>query len=99
MRQSLENPADASRRGVFHYCDDTMVTWYDFASMIFTLAAELNLLHEIPRLKSIKSRDYPQVARRPAYSVLDTTAIRRAFGIEPPGLGASLRACLEEIQA
>lgn len=97
--QSLENPADASRRGVFHYCDASVVSWHDFASLIFTLAAELHLLHEIPRLKSIRSKDYPQVARRPEYSVLDTTAFRRAFRIEPPDLKASLRACLEELQA
>ncbi|MGH8035769.1 MAG: SDR family oxidoreductase, partial [Lysobacterales bacterium] len=97
--QALKDHSDSSRHGIFHYCDDTAVTWYDFASMIFAQAAEQNLLHEIPRLKSIKSTEYPQVARRPLYSVLDTAAIRLAFGIEPPVLITSLRACLEELQA
>ena len=99
LQQALAVRDDSSRHGIFHYCDETAVTWYDFASMIFTQAFEQNLLREIPRLKSIKSTEFPQVARRPAYSVLDTTAIRSTFGIEPPELKISLHACLEELRA
>ncbi len=84
-------------RGTYHYCDSTVTTWYDFARIIFEQAAELRLLSEIPRLKSIRSVDFPQIAKRPEYSVLDCSAITRTFGINPPGLQASLRACLEEL--
>jgi len=98
LGQVLEHEQDGNLEGVFHYCDSSVVSWYDFAQLIFELAAELNLLHEIPRLKPIKSTEFPQTARRPAYSVLDTTAIQKTFAIEPPGLEASLRVCLEELE-
>jgi dTDP-4-dehydrorhamnose reductase len=90
---------DPARQGIFHYCDSTILTWYDFADLIFKLAVELKLLHEIPRLKPVRSTEFPQVARRPAYSVLDTSSIRKTFGVSPPGLEASLRVCLEELEA
>jgi len=88
---------DGSFQGIFHYCDTGLATWYDFARLIFEQAADLGLLHEIPRLKSIRSTEYPQLARRPQYSVLDTSLIRRTFRIQPPELGSSLRGCLQEL--
>lgn len=99
LHRVLNHPADARHQGTFHYCDGTVVTWYDFASMVFGQASELKLLHETPRLKPVKSTEFPQTAKRPQYSVLDTSAIRRVFGVEPPDLRTSLRACLEEIRA
>ncbi|HLF31537.1 MAG TPA: dTDP-4-dehydrorhamnose reductase [Xanthomonadales bacterium] len=98
LTQALADGANSPRQGIFHYCDNNAVTWYDFANMIFRLAAEQRLLHEIPRLKAIKSTEFPQVARRPSYSVLDTTVIQNTFGIQPQDLEISLRACLEEFQ-
>ena len=97
LKRMAEGGAARTAHGVYHYCDSTILTWYDFARMIFERAAELKLLHDIPRLRAIKSSEFPQAARRPAYSVLDTTAIQKAFGIEPPALELSLRACLEEL--
>jgi dTDP-4-dehydrorhamnose reductase len=78
-----------------HYCDADATSWYDFARLVFGTAVELGLLDIAPSMRSVASRDYPQVARRPRYSVLDTAAIR-ALGIEPAGLAESLRACMEE---
>jgi len=97
LRKSAERSDDVSLQGVYHYCDSTELTWYEFASRIFAEAAEQNLLHAIPRLRSINSTEFPQAAQRPAYSVLDTTAIREKFGIEPPGIETSLRDCLAEL--
>ena len=79
----------------FHYCDAEATSWYDFAKLVFDTAVELGLLETPPQLQSVASRDYPQVARRPHNSVLDTTAIQ-ALGIRPAGLRESLRACMEE---
>jgi len=98
LKLATEAGADSNRQGIFHYCDSSVSTWYDFANLIFELAAELDLLHEIPRLKSVRSTEFPQVARRPAYSVLNTTAIQNVFGLNPPGLASSLRTCLEELE-
>ena len=81
----------------YHYCDSSVTTWYDFARLIFKQAADQQLIPEIPHLKPIPSEAFPQLARRPAYSVLDTSSIRRTFGIAPRGLEESLRDCLQEI--
>jgi dTDP-4-dehydrorhamnose reductase len=99
LQMNTGSGIDLARQGIFHYCDSTVLTWYDFASLIFELAVELNLLHEIPRLKSVRSTEFPQVARRPAYSALDTSSIRKVFGITPAGLETSLRTCLKELEA
>ena len=80
-----------------HYCDAGVTSWYDFARLIFEQAASLKLIPEIPHLKPIPSAAFPQLARRPAYSVLDTRSIEQALGVTPRGLEASLRDCLSEI--
>jgi dTDP-4-dehydrorhamnose reductase len=84
-------------QGVFHYCDSDAVSWYDFACLIFEQAGKLNLLDKIPRLSRIRSAEYPQLARRPLYSVLDTALIQNTFAIQPPELIMSVRACLQEL--
>jgi dTDP-4-dehydrorhamnose reductase len=52
----------------------------------------------MPELTAVTTAQFPQAATRPLYSVLDTSAIRADFGIEPAGLQASLRACIEELK-
>ncbi len=83
--------------GVYHYCDGGAVSWYEFAHMIFRLAREAGLLDRLPEMKSVRSSDFPQKARRPLNSVLDTSEICREFGIEPAGLERSLKACIGEM--
>jgi len=97
LLSAMESQADWEKHGgIYHYCDATVTTWYDFASLIFRKAAELGILLTVPVLNSIKTSDFPQVARRPGYSVLDTQAIRDRFGITPPELDWSLSECLKE---
>jgi len=93
-----EDAAAARRRGIWHYCDSGAVSWYDFAQAIFAAALSAGLLERLPELTAVPSSGFPQAAERPLYSVLDTSAIRRDFGIEPPALGPSLRACIEEMK-
>lgn len=93
-----EDAAAARRQGIWHYCDSGAVSWYDFAQAIFAAALSAGLLERLPELTAVASSGFPQAAERPLYSVLDTSAIRRDFGIEPPALGPSLRACIEEMK-
>lgn len=57
----------------YHFCGDGSTTWFGFAKAI--LGAD--------RVEPIATADYPTAAKRPAYSVLDTSWIR-ALGIVPP---------------
>ncbi len=94
----LKYKTDSKNDGLYHYCDSTITTWYEFACSIFSTASGLGLLDEIPRMLPLKSSQYPQIAQRPGFSVLDTAAIRDAFGVESVGLNESLAACLQEIE-
>ena len=84
-------------QGIFHYCDGDAVTWYDFAHAIFSAAKQAGLLQKMPEMTAVQSADFPQKAERPLYSVLNTSRIREAFGIEPAGLHQALQSCLEEM--
>jgi len=86
------------RSGIWNYCDRDAVSWYDFARAIFRTALEAGLLDRLPETTAVATSEFPQAARRPLYSVLDTSAIRADFGIEPAGLQESLRACIEELK-
>ena len=94
----LKYKTDSKKDGLYHYCDSTITTWYEFARSIFNSAVDLGLLDEIPRLLPVKSSQFPQIAQRPGYSVLDNTAIRDTFGIEPMSLNRSLAACLQGLE-
>jgi dTDP-4-dehydrorhamnose reductase len=93
-----EDGGAVRRQGTWHYCDRDAVSWYDFAQAIFAAAQTAGLLERLPELTAVPSSGFPQAAERPLYSVLDTSAIRRDFGIEPAALGPSLRACIEEMK-
>jgi len=94
----LKYKTDSKKDGLYHYCDSTITTWYEFARSIFNTALDLGLLDEIPRLLPVKSSQFPQIAQRPGYSVLDNTAIRDTFGIESMSLSRSLAACLQGLE-
>ena len=93
-----QRTAASTRSGTWHYCDRDPVSWFDFARAIFTAALEAGLLERLPELTAVTSAQFPQAALRPLYSVLDTSAIQADFGVEPAGLHASLRACIEELK-
>jgi dTDP-4-dehydrorhamnose reductase len=59
--------------GIYHYSNGGIVSWYDFASEIFKQFGKKI------EVKPIKTKDYPTAAKRPKYSVLDTTKIKNNF--------------------
>ncbi len=75
----------------YHYCNAGPTTWHHFATEI---VAELRRLVETPimceRIDAITTAEYPTAARRPAYSVLDTTRIA-VLGVTPPDWRAGMR--------
>ena len=63
--------------GILHWCDGASITWYDFALEIQKVALRYGLLKKKIPLKPLMTVDYPALAARPTYSVLD-----RSFTIE-----------------
>jgi dTDP-4-dehydrorhamnose reductase len=67
--------------GTYHFAGAGDATWFEFASVIVDLAGRR--LGQKPSVLPIRAADYPTLARRPADSRLDSSAIARAFGINP----------------
>jgi dTDP-4-dehydrorhamnose reductase len=93
-----QTTGSAKRRGIFHYCDDRDLSWYDFAHMIFSLAVRAGLLDNVPNLTPVPSSEFPQPAKRPKWSVLDTSRITGVFNIRPASLEDSLKSVMDELK-
>jgi dTDP-4-dehydrorhamnose reductase len=78
-RAIAENPALA---GVYHFANAGETSWFGFAEEIFEQARALGERHT-PRIVPIPTSEFPTPARRPAYSVLDTSSFSGNFGTEP----------------
>lgn len=84
---------DAGRniKGIFHFANKGETTWYEFAKKIQAIAGLTCDVHPI------NTNDFPTPAKRPAYSVLDTSKIEREVQIEIPHWEKALQACYQEI--
>ena len=88
----VEKGLYAGNEGTYHFSDEGACSWYDFAVEI---AAAVG--HDKCRIEPCRTDDYPTAARRPAYSVLDKSKLKRTFGIEIPHWRESMRYCLHRI--
>ncbi|WP_047710159.1 dTDP-4-dehydrorhamnose reductase [Pectobacterium atrosepticum] len=70
--------------GIYHYCGDKEVSWYEFAESIFAIAADKSRLIDIPSLKPIQTTDYPTPAYRPTFSTLACDRVKK-LGISLSG--------------
>ncbi|SFC96045.1 dTDP-4-dehydrorhamnose reductase [Algibacter pectinivorans] len=75
--------------GVYHYSNIGSISWFDFAKAIF----EEN---RTPiKINAITTSEFPTLAKRPAYSVLDKSKIRKMLNIEIPNWRESLKQALD----
>jgi dTDP-4-dehydrorhamnose reductase len=82
--------------GIYHYTDEGDITWFEFAKEIYRQGRDLGLITKDCEVTPCASADYPSKLKRPEYSVLDKTKIKRAMGIEIPVWNESLRRFLIE---
>ena len=83
--------------GTWHLTSRGETNWHGFATAIIDEAHALGLLQRKPTVLPIATADYPTPARRPAYSVLDTTSLQRDFGMLPPDWREGLSQTLREL--
>ena len=83
-------------RGIHHWTDAGVASWYDFAVAIAEEGVELGLLPPEITVTPIATSEYPTPARRPSYSVLDKRSLA-AYGLSPVHWRKRLRAVLKEI--
>jgi len=78
-------------RGIFHFSNEGVTSWFDFAHAIFKIK---NLKC---RVNAIRSEAFPTPAKRPPFSVLDKSKIKSVFGIKISHWENSLREYLESV--
>jgi dTDP-4-dehydrorhamnose reductase len=75
--------------GIYHYSNEGVCSWFDFAKTI------LEMNESNCEVLPIETVDYPTPAKRPAYSVLNKSKIKRTFGVHIPYWRDSLYNCIQ----
>ena len=78
--------------GLFHYSNEGEISWFEFAKSIREL---YNLECE---LIGVSSKEFKTIAKRPKYSRLDKTKIKKTFNLEIPNYKQSLEDCIKVIK-
>ena len=86
LRTILEEHAEY---GTYHYSNEGVASWYDFAAAIFQESS-----YSV-KLKPIKTEAYPTPAQRPRFSVMDKSKMKEQFELEIPYWRDSLKKCLK----
>ena len=80
--------------GVYHFSNEGVCSWYDFAVEIAAAAGHTNC-----RINPCHSSEFPSPVTRPPYSVLDKTKIKNTFDIDIPHWRESMEYCIKRIKA
>ena len=75
--------------GIYNYCNEGIISWFDFASAIKDLK-NTNCI-----INPVSTDSYKTIAKRPSYSVLDTSKIKNDLGITIPNWKDSLEKCIQ----
>ena len=89
--------AERADGAIYHFSNEGSCNWFEFASRICSRARELDPSRPECRVLPCSSEEFPSKVRRPSYSVLDKTLIKKSFGLEIPKWEDSLDLCLENI--
>ncbi|MBI5372198.1 MAG: dTDP-4-dehydrorhamnose reductase [Sphingobacteriales bacterium] len=77
--------------GIYHYSNEGVISWYEFATAIKELSRSTCRIHPV------SSAQYPTAAKRPAYSVLDTSKLRETYSVPSRNWKESLAACMARL--
>ncbi len=88
----LDSADVADHTGIYHYSNEGVCSWYDFAVEIVRQSGIACRIHPVT------TDQYPVKAKRPAYSVLDKAKVRKTFGVEVPEWREALSRCLQEME-
>ena len=89
----IEGGAYEGNEGVYHFSNEGVCSWYDFAREIATATGR------DCKIVPCHSNEFPSKVARPPYSVLDKTKIKTTFGIDIPHWRDSMIYCLRRMFA
>ena len=90
----IENRKYEGNTGIYHYSNEGVCSWYDFTKMIAEIAGNTSC-----DIQPCHSDEFPSPVKRPAFSVLDKTKVKEAFGLTIPYWTDSLRKCIANLLA
>lgn len=96
LARVIDHIADSyniSQVGIYHYTNEGVCSWYDFAVAIASYGPATEC-----RVEACLSDEYKSAAKRPAYSVLDKSKIKRVFGLEISHWTESLERCIKNLK-
>ena len=85
--EDMENNIEYA--GIVNYCNSGITTWFDFALAI------KEFVNSSCKIIPVSTSQYPTAAKRPQYSVLDTSKSRKMFKTDIPFWKDSLQKCLD----
>ena len=75
----VESKAYVGKEGIYHYTNEGVISWYDFAMEIVRQAGNVKC-----KIYPCRSSEFPTKVKRPAYSVLDKGKFKKTFNMEIP---------------
>ena len=88
----IESERYAGNEGVYHFTDEGVCSWYDFATEIAAAAG-----HDKCRIIPCHTSEFPTKATRPAYSVLDKTKFKETFRMDIPHWREAMIYCMKRL--
>lgn len=88
----MANEERIEHEGIYHYSNEGICSWYEFAREIVRLSGKEC------QVNPVTTAEYPTKTKRPAYSVLEKSKIKKTFGISIPEWKEALQRMMEEIK-
>lgn len=88
IMQIISSGKSKDHPGIYHYTNSGITNWYEFALTIKKIYGNACIINPVT------TAQYPTAAKRPGYSVMDTTKIQKTFNILIPEWRDSLQHCL-----
>ncbi len=86
----VENRKYESNDGIYHFSNEGVCSWFDFAKRIAEYAGNTSC-----DIQPCHSSEFPSKVVRPNYSVLDKTKIKDTFDVQIPYWMDSLKKCIK----
>ena len=89
----IENRKFINNCGIYHYSNEGVCSWYDFAKVIAKYSGQDDC-----KILPCHSSEYPSKVTRPNYSVLDKTKFKNTFNMQIPYWTDSLKKCMKNME-
>lgn len=90
----IEQRKFSHNKGIYHYSNEGVCSWFDFTKMIAEYANQKEC-----DIQPCHSDEFPSPVKRPAFSVLDKTKVKETFDVLVPYWTDSLKRCIDNIKA